>query len=448
MTTATLIKPEAKTGSSKWHILIAAWLGALFDGFDATIFTIVLFPAMSELLGTTSHSLVGVYGSYILASQLVGYFIGGVSFGMLADKIGRTKTMVITILLYASFTGLCALSHNWMDLAFYRFLVGCGIGGEISVAGVMLAESWNSKTRLQAMGLFVGAFPAGYALAALLNLFVGNIGWRWMFVAGIIPALLTVYIRSKLKEPVAFELAQKAKQLAKTNAKQLSNNSMTASLPLLEVFNAKNRAKTILAICISSVTIIGFWAVLSWVSPWINQLVGTKAVAERSWALFTMNIGGLLGCCLAGPLVLKLDRKKSFLLVFLGALTCSLGMFLTVKSFGPAFLAWTFFVGMFANMPFALMMIYLPELFDTHIRGTAVGFTYNAGRILGAVAALGSGQLIALFGGSYAMAGACGACLYLIGIASSFFIKPTINSLEHSNLTRVDSHTPELAHRV
>lgn len=409
-----------------WHVLAAAWLGNVFDGLDASIFTIVLFPAMSELLKTTSHSLVGIYGSVILAALMLGYFAGGVCFGMLADRIGRTKTMMLTILLYASCTGLCALSHNWIDLAFYRFLVGCGIGGEIVVAGVTLAESWSGESRLKAMGWYSAAFSVGYIIAASLNLFLGHLGWRWLFVAGMFPAFLTLYIRFKVKDPVEFEIVKQYKARLRAKPKsELTAEQATILRPTFpQVFSTKNRHRTFLAVCLGSTAIVGYWAVLSWVSPWINQLTGTNAVIERSWAAIVMSIGGVIGATSTWLLVARIGRAMSFRLVFLGACLCIVTMFLSVHEFGPQLLAWCFLVGVFAHTPFALLLIYLPELFDAEIRGTAVGFCFNAGRLVGAAAALGSGQLIALFGGSYAMAGACCALLYLGGVLSSLFVRP------------------------
>ncbi len=205
-------KLNNNTRSSQWHVLTATWLGEMFDGMDASIFVLVLFPALSELLNTKSHSIVGVHGSYILATFMVGWAIGGIVFGILADHIGRARTLVYTILLYAIFTGLCALSHNWQEMAFYRFLVGCGIGGEISIGGVLMAESWQGKSRLHATGLMCSSFGFGYLVASFLNLLVGGLGWRWLFLVGIVPALLTAYIRANLKEPVQYEFVAECKK--------------------------------------------------------------------------------------------------------------------------------------------------------------------------------------------------------------------------------------------
>lgn len=147
-TIAALQNKISLPGGGKWHAFIAAWLGAFFDGLDATIFVMVLFPALSQLLGTSDHAKIGQYGSYVLAVFMLGWATGAVVFGMLADRIGRAKTMMITILMYALCTGLCALAQTWQELAFYRFLVGCGIGGEIGIGGVILAETWQGKSRL------------------------------------------------------------------------------------------------------------------------------------------------------------------------------------------------------------------------------------------------------------------------------------------------------------
>ena len=209
----------AQIESSRWHVLAATWLGEMFDGMDASIFVLVIFPALSELLATKSHSVVGVYASIILATFMLGWAVGGIGFGILADYIGRARTLVYTILLYAIFTGLVRLSHNWQEMAIYRFLVGCGIGGEISIGGVLMAECWRGKSRLHATGVMASSFGCGYLVASLLNLFLGGLGWRWLFVAGIVPALLTAYIRAKLKEPVQFELMREYKQRLRAKPK-------------------------------------------------------------------------------------------------------------------------------------------------------------------------------------------------------------------------------------
>lgn len=429
----------------RWHALIAIWLGQVFDGMDASIFVITLFPALSELLHTSSYSVVGVHGSIIMAIFMMGWAIGAVVSGILADYIGRTRMLTLTILLYALATGLCATSHNWVELAFYRFLVGCGIGGEISAGGVMLAECWRGKARMYTSGLMPAGFCVGYLLTALLNLVLGHLSWRWLFVVGVIPALLTVYIRAKLKDPISFQLTQEYKKHLRTKQQSDLTHQEIQLLRFTfgRLFSNEYLRNTLVVMALASITIIGYWAALSWVPAWINQLMGTSAVQERSTAAIVMNMGSIVASAMAGLIVTWLGRRNAFRFAFLGSLLSCGGMFLTVKTFGLSLLLWVFAAGAFCVLPFALLFIYTPELFKTEIRGTAFGFSFQIGRAAAAVAALISGQLIALFGGSYALAGACIASLYIIGILASFFMPNTtgeiaeISQINSGNQTQI-----------
>ncbi len=353
--TKSQFEATAQAESSRWHVLLATWLGEMFDGMDASIFVLVIFPALSELLATKSHSVVGVYASIILATFMLGWAVGGIGFGILADYIGRTRTLVYTILLYAIFTGLCAFSHNWQEMAVYRFLVGCGIGGEISIGGVLIAECWRGKSRLHATGVMVTSFGCGYLVAALLNLFLGGLSWRWLFVAGVVPALLTAYIRAKLREPVQFELMREYKQRlrAKPKAELSVQEAELLKFTFPQIFKGGNVSKTLLVTALASTAIVGYWAVLAWIPPWINQLTGTAAVQERSITAIVLNIGAIVSCLLTGLLVTKFGRRASFCISFLGALVCCIGMFFTTKAFTSTLLVWAFFIGflLWCNLP-------------------------------------------------------------------------------------------------
>ena len=428
----------AQVDSSRWHVLLATWLGEMFDGMDASIFVLVIFPALSELLNTKSHSVVGVYASIIIATFMLGWAIGGTLFGILADRIGRARTLVYTILLYAIFTGLCAFAHSWQEMAFYRFLVGCGIGGEISIGAVLISECWRGNSRLHAAGAVASSFGCGYLIASLLNLFLGGWGWRCLFIAGVIPALLTAYIRAKLKEPTQFELMREYKQRlrAKPKSQLTAEESENLKSTFPQIFKGKNLIKTLLVTALASSAIVGYWGVLAWIPPWINQLVGTMAIRERSIVTITLNIGSIISSLLAGFIVNKFGRRFSFALGFSGALICCSAMFLSTKVFSNVLPVWTFFVGFFASLLFALLFIYVPEFFETKLRATALGFSVQFGRVVAAIAALTGGQLIGLFGGSYAMAGATISLFYFIGIFASLFVKePTEDLLHGADLT-------------
>ncbi len=431
----TTSPPEITSGQEKaglpWHVFAATWLGGVFDGMDSSIFAMVLFPALSDLLHTKDYTIVGQTGSYIIAMFMVGWAIGAVYFGWLADRVGRARTLTITILLYALFTGLCAAAATWWQLGLCRFLVGAGIGGEMGVGAVLLAECWPKKSRVVALSAQATSLGTGYMLTAGLNLALGNLGWRYLFVAGIVPAFLTVYMRLTLKDSDHFHATRAHHTEAKK--KEVHHRTMedlaVLAPPFQTVWNKENRHKTLITGALTTCSIIAWWAVLSWIPAWINQITGALAVNERSSAMFVMEIGMILSGVLGGFMINRWGYKFCMISTFLLAFVSVLFMFLTFKTFTPAIFPAILCVGFFAHVPFALLWSYIPQLYPTAIRSTAFGVTYNMGRLLAAMAALGSGALIKVFGGSYALAACSFASIYLVGAVAAVFMPKTSNHL-------------------
>ena len=185
----------------QWRVLLCACLGWALDIMDGYLYAIILFPAMSDLLGTTESAVIGLYGGIVLSIFMIGWALGGLIFGPIADRYGRAKTMAITILIYASFTGLCGIAGSWQELALYRFLTGIGIGGEWAAGAALIAETWPAKSRAKAAGIMQASGGIGFFLATALYLFIGPYGWRWVFALGVLPALVAFYIRRSLEEP-------------------------------------------------------------------------------------------------------------------------------------------------------------------------------------------------------------------------------------------------------
>jgi MFS family permease len=416
-----------------WHTFIATWLGGVFDGMDSSIFAMVLYPSLSDLLHTKSYSIVGQYGSYIIAMFMVGWAIGAVFFGWLADRIGRAKTLAITILLYALFTGLCAAAATWWQLGLCRFLVGAGIGGEMGIGAVLLSECWPKKSRIFALSAQATSLGTGYLCTAGLNLALGNLGWRYLFVAGIVPAFLTVYMRLSLKDSHHFHEAQDKLACAKKKEvkHRTSEDLIVLQSPFKTVWNKENRSKTLITGALTTCAIIAWWAVLSWIPAWINQITGALAVGERSSAMLFKEVGMILSGLLGGFMIHKWGYKKCMVTTFVLAFISCLILFLGFKQFTPYMFPAILAVGFFAHVPFVLLWSYIPELYPTSIRSTAFGVTYNMGRLLAALAALGSGFLIKVFGGSYALAACSFAAIYLVGaVAALFMPKPPGNLID------------------
>ncbi|MBC8000611.1 MAG: MFS transporter, partial [Leptolyngbya sp.] len=267
--------------NTKWHALISAWLGEAFDAMDASLYFVALVPAMSELLGTHNETLIGQYGSFVLAIFMMGWFVGAVAFGTLADRIGRRKTMLLTILIYSAATGLCALCQDWIQLSVCRFIVGCGIGGEICLGTVVVAEFWKGRSRLWATCLLESSFNAGLLLSAGINAALGVYGWRWMFLVGVVPALATIYIRSKLKESDAFQEVSSHREQARNTEIQVAKpiDSAVLKSPFAQLMAPDMKPRLIVVASLCASAIVGFWACVSWLPAWTNQLTGTVAVA-------------------------------------------------------------------------------------------------------------------------------------------------------------------------
>lgn len=438
--------------SGRWQSLWAAWFGEAFDAMDATIYFMALYPCVSELIHSKNDTEIGWYGSLILATFMLGWALGAVGLGILADRIGRTTTMTLSILLYAVATALCALSHSWQELAFYRFLVGIGIGGEIALGTVLIAESWGNRGRLWATATLESSFGVGVMFCAGINMLLGQFGWRWLFVAGLIPAVLALYIRLTLKESSSFEnIRQTRQKLKHTPRNKLSaDEQQLLGIPLWELLKGPQSKQLLLTAGSCTCAIIGWWACISWIPPWVNQLTGHAAIDQRSMASTILSIGNLIGC-FSTPLLIKwLGRTKTLMLAFGLGWLATMTMFLTVKTYGLPLLAWCLIVGVFAVMQFVVVAIYIPEAYATRYLGSAAGFSFGAGRILAAAVAVFGGHLIGFYAGSYAYASATMSLAYLIGFFISSKLPDTAGVVAGDNYSLADAaktNQPTPAHR-
>jgi len=417
-------RPVSAGRSKTTAALLSACLGGLFDGFDASIYMVVLFPALSDLLHTNSHTVVGPIGAIVLAIFMVGWGGGAIVFGTLSDRFGRVRTMTWSILLYAVASGLCAFSHSWQELACYRFLVGLGIGGEMGAGAIFLSEIFSGKSRYQALAIMNVCICAGFMLSGVANFILGQAGWRYVFVCGLIPALLAVYVRIRLADRVF-------------TASEVEEKRNFNPFKFLFKLHLK---KSLIILTLASVAMVNWWAVLSWVPAWINQMTGGLAVNERSAVTVTMYTGSIIADILGFSLLPYLKRRRTFAIAFAGCLIFDLLMFQTVKSYGPSLLAAAFGAGAFAALPFMFLYTMVPEMYPAKVRGTAFGVSIQTGRTFAAVAALISGQIIGAFHGSYPIAGSVVAFINIVGFVAAWFIPEDENYLNlESSWSMTDS---------
>jgi MFS family permease len=398
-----------------WASLASAGAAWMFDAMDLNIFTLVLFPSVSELVGSTDPAVVAYVGGLIFAWKFVAVGLGGIVFGVAADRIGRSTTMIITVLIYSVFTGLSALAQNGWQLALYQALAGIGIGGEWAAGAALVAETWPERLRPRALIVMQLSFAFGFFLAALLNLIIGPIGWRFVFAAGALPTLVTICIRVFVPEPERW--------IRVKNERRLAGIPDTATGTFLALFTPKMRRVTVVGFLIVASMMIGNYAAGAVLPVWIRGLVGpnkaTLALTLTSQFFMLENVAAVLGYLSIIWLTSAMGRRWSYFLIVFGSAISNLFVFTQIQTsegllwFAPVY-------GFFNIGGFGTFVIYLPELFSTRMRATGQGFCWNAARTFTAIGPLTTGTIVGLVG-SAAAAGALATIFYLVGMIAIWF---------------------------
>jgi len=432
--TAVLNLPWYRTlDRTQWNTLLASNLGWVFDGFETYALILTVGVALHQLLEPSQYAQIPAYAGAIIATTLCGWALGGVLAGVLADYIGRKRTMILAILVYSIMTGLSAFSWNWESFAIMRFLVGLAIGSEWVTGTSMTAEFWPDNARGRGIGLFQSGFGIGFFLASLVWLFVGATGpgaWRTMYLIGVLPALLTLWIRRTIPESPLWERANERRKAAaqriRAGAPATGVDAALTRFTLAGLFAPAIRNRTIIAFLMATVSAVGFWGISTWVPPYVGSIAAKAGLAAPQWASFTgmaYNAGSIIGYVGFGFLADAFGRKPTTLLFF------AMSLLLT-----PVFFLWTHelnmllvvagFLGLFASGQFTWMSAWLPELFPTELRATGVGFIFNAPRVLAALGVFIAGTLIVYFGG-YGNAAMIVATIYILGLVVGPFLPET-----------------------
>jgi SHS family sialic acid transporter-like MFS transporter len=429
--------PEKSRGH--WLVLLAAFLGWMFDGLEMGIFPLVARPALQDLLKVTSDADIGKWMGYITALFLLGAACGGLAFGWLGDRVGRVRAMSLSILTYSIFSGLCAFAVAPWHLGVLRFVAALGMGGEWSLGVALVMEVWPEKRRPILAGVIGAAANVGFVLIAVLGVFIKitPTSWRWVMIAGAAPALLTFFIQICVPE------SQRWKDAVKN----------VSSSPVREIFSAALIKRTLLAIGFASIALIGTWGSVQWLPLWADkmaQVEKVKAVSElsakglsteqlqveqqavekkfskaKAYTQILSGIGAIFGCFLGPWLGGRVGRRPTYFgLCLLSLLLCGY-LFRAVDNYGVEFLVFTSLVGAATAAFYGWFPLYLPELFPTRARATGQGVSYNSGRILAAVGALTQGMLVKSYGGSYAQAGAVVTLIYALGLVLIWFAPET-----------------------
>ncbi|MGL9734603.1 MAG: MFS transporter [Symbiopectobacterium sp.] len=389
--------------SYSWKALAGSAVGYAMDGFDLLILSFML-TAISADLSLTS----GQAGS-LLTWTLIGAVIGGLIFGALSDRCGRIRVLTWIIALFAVFTGLCAFAQGYWDLLIYRTIAGIGLGGEFGIGMALAAEAWPAKHRARVSSYVALGWQAGVLGAALITpALLPHIGWRGMFLVGILPAFFAWFIRHRLHEPEVF--------VRKTDKKAAT----WSSFKLLMKDKATSKVSAGIVV-LTSVQNFGYYGIMIWMPSFLSKNLGFNLTKSAIWTSVTI-LGMITGIWVFGQLADRIGRKPSFLLFQVGAVV----MILTYSQLSdPMTILWAgALLGVFVNGMMGGYGAVMSEAYPTNARATAQNVLFNVGRAVGGFGPVVSGSVASIY--SFQMAIALLAAIYVLDILATLFLIPEL----------------------
>ena len=355
--------------------LIAASLGWMLDSFDVMLYALVLAALMGDL--GMSKELAGALGSLTLVASAV----GGMVFGVIADRYGRTRALMASVLVYSGFTMACGFAQTVPQLAVFRIFLGLGMGGEWASGAALVSETWSDTHRGKALGFMQSAWAVGYAAAALVTAIVMPLaGWRGVFFVGVLPAFFTIWVRRSVKEPAIWR---------ETRGKAAAPGRIS------DMFRGSLLRLTVMVTLMNAFTMFGWWGFNLWLPGYLSLPADQGGVGlsttVMSGFVFAMQIGMWFGYVTFGFISDAIGRRRAYVLYTLSAAVLvfayvSIRVPVGLLLLGP-------FVAFFATGYFSGFGAVTAEIYPTSIRATAQGFTYNIGRIASAVAPFAVGSL-------------------------------------------------------
>jgi MFS family permease len=384
----------------QWLVFFVVWAGWSLDAADFGLYSLVLAPALRELLGgSPTPADIGRVGGIISTVGLLGWAFGGFTFGIIADYIGRVRTLALSILIFSVFTALQGLAQDPLQFGIFRFIAGVGTGAEIIVGIPFVAEAFAETNRARILGIMMTGGAVGTLIAAQVYGLIGAYGWRWVFYVGIIPALLLVFIRRGMVEPERFSaVAERRHAIAAKREHTEEDREFMRFVPM-QLFNRQNRYSTGIGLLFCVGTLLAIWTSNIWL-PTIQRgilvkegILDNAAISYISYGMTMWSIGGIFGYAAFGFIADAIGRRPAILIYNIGTLVVGLILYLAVDTFGPyPFLLFVF--GFFVFGVFSGHAVYLPELFPTHVRATAVSFCNGSGRVITSFGPLLAGLLV------------------------------------------------------
>ncbi|MGD9632954.1 MAG: MFS transporter [Pirellulales bacterium] len=473
----------AELNRYQWWVLLVATLGWLFDSMDQRLFVLARTPALRDLIPGATDSQIANYAGLATSIFILGWATGGLVFGLFGDRWGRTRTMTLTIVTYSLFTGLSACATSWYDFAAYRFFCGMGIGGEYAAGVALVAETMPARARPYCLGLLQGLSALGHVVGSIISYFIGPqtdfydiAGWRWLFAVGVVPALLAIIIRMRLREPEQWlQAREQSAEAADSSAKPDELQKQLGDWR--EIFrNRQLLYHVVIGMSLGVCGQIGLWGIGYWTPELIRgsqmelrrdaivergeSAVDHDAIASGSltelakiestdsvdadqlaaqWhraddqlvarGTILQDTAGMFGIYAFTLLTTRTGRRPAFAVAYLLAFVVTVFVFSSMRTADDVY--WMApLLGFSISSVYGGFAIYFPELFPTRLRSTGTGLCYNVARYVTAFGPLLLGRLTAMFAAEGASlplreAAATLAVVYLLGIVATWFAPET-----------------------
>lgn len=423
----------------QWFVFFVVWLGWTLDAGDFGLYSLVLRPALTELLGgNPSLAEIGRYGGILSMMGLLGWAFGGFLFGIVADYIGRVRALAFSILLYSVFTALQGLSHGIWDFAIYRFIAGLGTGAELMVGIPLLAEAMgNSLSRAKIAGIMMTGGAVGTFLGAFAYSLVGGFGWRVVFFIGVIPAVLLGVMRRRMMEPERFAEVQQRRQALSAGKKVAENDREFMRFVPMQLFNKENRHSTIVGLLFGLGSLLAIWTTNIWLPTILSLMiqksgvVGAAAVPFVSDGMMFWSFGGIFGYAAFGFIADAIGRRATVTLYSVGTIVAGLILYVGLQTYYPWYPIVLPIFGFCVFGVFSGFAIYLPEIFPTQVRSTGVGFTTGTARVVTSFGPLVAGLMVGALG-SFNNVTAVMSCCAILSIIAMMMGRET----RHTGLPR------------
>jgi MFS family permease len=398
-----------KISAYHWLMFIICFLGNVMGGTVSTLMSVYLPVVVKDVLESVDSSdQLNQVSAYINALYFVGWAMGGLTWGLLADSIGRIRSLSMAIGMFGLSTFLIGFSSSWESIVILRFICGFGVGGMLVIDTTLLSETWPEKTRAVFIGILSIGFPVGIFSSGAVNFFVS--GWQQGFMMGILPLGISVIVFFVLKESEKWKASRSASKENK-----------------VKVNIGEHRKDLINGSIIFGSMLIGLWAIFSWVPTWVQSLMtNSDGQRERSLSMMLLGVGGLSGGFFSGWVSNALGTRKAMILCFSGCFMLSCLLFKSNTAFTTITLVEIGLLSFMFGISQGLLSVYIPLLFPVSIRASATGFCFNIGRFFTAAAVYFVGTLVATFNG-YGNSLFAFSFVFLMGLVFLLFSKKITN---------------------